>query len=311
MGGADNRYQLSKTKDGDPTPCRHPRFPFLAFATARKVNQIEGDPHIERVRDIQRQHNDLNNALNDMLSYGIHSGLVLGDSGEFTEKPVRAPGFTWHVKDITQVLPMGPEISGLPELSMLANGTKAKIREDLNVPDFASGAQMDVKDEKVFQTRLRAQGSARRSRGDFKEVADLLTQIIQQWVYMYQEHGKIEWMKPFSIDIPSLTGNYSPQEEVERMMVIYSIAKESPIYQSAVGAVKLRNLIESIYRKMRVRNVKDVLPTEIELQEAMVAAIDPNNATSPGGGVDQSNPEANPQEAVTGSEEQGVQSGTV
>ncbi len=315
MGGADNKYLLSKNDKGDPTPCRHIRFPFLPFATTRKVNQIEGDPHVERVRDIQREHNDLHNAINDILSYGIFSGIIQGEDGEFLEEPVRAPGFNWHVKDVTQILPMGPEIDGLNELSMLATSTKQKIREDLNTPDFSTGAQMDIKEEKVFQTKLRAQGSARRSRSDYKEVADMLIQMVQQWVYMYQEHGQIEYMKAFSIDIPALTGNYSPQEEIERAMMTYTIAKDSPLYQSPVGAMKLRNLIEIIYRKMRWRNIENILPTKEELQQAMMPAIDPNQAGAPspipGQTDNQTIPGGNPQEQITGPEEQGASDGNL
>lgn len=261
----ENYYALSRDHLGMATQWN--KFPFVPFACHKLVNQIEGVPHVRLSMPLQREYNDLWNAANDVLTYNTFKRIILGNGVEFREQPKVSPQAFWKINgDINQVKEMDSGLANLPALLPLIQAVSQKINQLHNSPDFAQGKEMGGNDEKVFQTRLRAAGSSRRSRTEFKEAGQAIIGVGQLFIDLYRQHLQPEWVYDAKMDVPSLTGNYTPQEEQDKMLSVVSMATSWPVFQSPMGLLKYRNLVEKLFTKLRLRDIDDILPTVEEMQ---------------------------------------------
>jgi hypothetical protein len=149
----------------------------------------------------------------------------------------------------------------IPFAEMMA----AKIRQNVNTPDISEGLAGQPSESKV-KTRMRAQGTTVRNRVPSKAAGDWLINIAQKFIYMHQMMRAEEWMINVNIDVPSLTGASSPEEEQAQKVMILDKAIENPLYQTAPdGFNKLRNLTEMMYQSFRIRDIDSILPSAIGL----------------------------------------------
>lgn len=259
----ENEYVLSREKFGAPT--FYTRFPFVGVANNKRFNQVEGVPAVDLTKGLQRLYNDLHNAIMDTVTYNIFR-IYLTRNNNFVEQPKMEPGAIWKLNDVNQFKELMPDVSGVPALTALAGVIGQKIDQMHNAPDFGQAKNIQEQDEKVFQTKLRAMGSARRSRTDFKEIGEAVIAVAQWWVELYRMHDHVEWVFDANIDVPALTGNYTPQEEQEKLyMLVDQANKIQDIYGTPTGRLKKRNLLAEEYHKYRMSDIDNILPTEEEM----------------------------------------------
>lgn len=255
-------YQLTP---GMGTPTFFTQFPFVAVRHRKRTNQIEGTPAVELTKPLQRLNNDLNNAVNDVISFGIFK-IRVSKSNNFTEQPNVRPGAIWYVTDINQLTELDVDMSPLMPLISLISLTERKIAQMHNAPDFGQGTNIDVPDEKVYQTKLRMMGSERRSRMDYKEIGEVLIEIAKWFIELYRMNDKPEWIFEANVDVPALTSNYTPQEEQQkRVMLVEMAMKAQSLYGTPLGRKKLRNLFKEMIQSVRVGDVKDFVLSDQEM----------------------------------------------
>ncbi len=250
----------------DLSPYRGFDFPFYFKVAWPSLGKIEGDSSIDLVRPTQRVYSDLINAILDICSYGIHPPWVKPKGLNILQQPSRAPGSIWEVDgDATQLRVLEIPFRGINELTLLVQIMSAKIKQILNAPDIDQGIQDAGEQEKATKTRLRAVGSARRLRSVLKDTTrDLLTTA--NMIFKFNQQQDPSWIIPVTLEVPILSGVYTPDEEEQQAMAIYGIAEKSPLFNSPVGLEKLRTLFEDVLHRARVKDVDSRLITEEEME---------------------------------------------
>ena len=263
-----NKYRLSKEKYGRRSDWDKIVYPFAVLRFNKQFGRMEGTPPIEVVMPVQQNYNDYGNAFNDGFSYGLFPPILQEAGTQFEGQPKYEPGAIWKINKVDgiQTLHNGIRIPDLALLSTAKQESGAKIRQLVNAPDTSQGMETPNDQEKAIKTRLREMGSQRRSRVTYKAVGDLIISVAQMIMYMHQAMGDEEWLLDVTIDVPALTGAYSPMEEKETAIMIWNMAKENPLYQAVPnGMNKLRNIWEEVLQKMRVKDIDDKCPTETEM----------------------------------------------
>jgi len=273
---AANKYRLSRGRFGSKSPWDKIRYPFVTFAFHKQFNRMEGSPLIELGKWLQRVYNDNINAYIDYLSYNVFPIIKRAPGTRIQGRPKFGPGQVWDVTnpDGLEVLhiPSGDVAQVIPFAQMIAT----KIRQLINSPAETEGIEGQPSESKV-KTRARMRGTATRSRVPAKVAGDFLIEIGKKFIYMFQMMGDPDWMINIKLDIPSLTGAKTPEEEREEAVFLLQSAYENPLYQSTpTGLSKMRELTANMYRKFRMRDIDKVLPseTEIDLINPLGKAVD-------------------------------------
>jgi hypothetical protein len=261
---AANQYRLSRVKHGIRSPWDKFKYPFIVLCFNKQYKRLEGTSWVKMGKELQRVYNDNINAYLDYMTYNMFPVIKRAPGTVMAKKPVFGPGAVWDVTnpDGLEVLhiPAGDVATVLPFSSMIAAG----IRQNINAPDIAQGIEGQPSESKV-KTGLREQGTQMRSRVPAKNAGDFLTEMAQKAIYMHQTMGDDDWIMNVRIDVPSLTGAKSPEDEREEAVFLLTSAIENPVYQTPSGIQKLRNLTERMYQKFRMRDINKILPSEEEI----------------------------------------------
>jgi hypothetical protein len=262
---AAGKYRLSRSEYGERSDWDKFKFPFVTMAFNKQFNRMEGTPPIEIGKPLQRAYSDNINAYLDYMAYCMFPVLKRAPGTKLSKKPVFGPGRVWDVTNPEGLevlhVPAGDLSTVIPFAEMMA----AKIRQNVNTPDISEGLAGQPSESKV-KTRMRAQGTTVRNRVPSKAAGDWLINIAQKFIYMHQMMRAEEWMINVNIDVPSLTGASSPEEEQAQKVMILDKAIENPLYQTAPdGFNKLRNLTEMMYQSFRIRDIDSILPSAIGL----------------------------------------------
>jgi len=254
----------------EPSPMKGIRFPFYPKVAFKRLGCMEGDSSVDLGRDSQRAYHDVNNAMLDLLSYGIFQEMYVPTSFQIKEKTKRGPGAITYCnspRDINVIKPMTMDLTALMALSQMY---AAKARQILNAPDVDQGIQENTGvNEKATKTRLRVMGAARRMRNVFKSAANDFITIAKMMISINQIDDP-SWILPVTLEIPALSGVYSPDEELQQALMLLSVSTTSPLYSSPAGQMKLRKLHEDVFVKARVKDIDARLITEKELMDMLV-----------------------------------------
>lgn len=262
---AANKYRLSRGRFGSLSPWDKIRYPFVTLAFNKQFNRMEGTPLVELGKWLQRVYNDNINAYIDYLSYNVFPIIKRAPGTRIQGKPKFGPGQVWDVTnpDGLEVvhIPSGDVGQVIPFAALMAG----KIRQLINAPDTSEGIEGQPSESKV-KTRARLQGTTTRSRVPAKVAGDFLIGVAKKFIYMYQMMGDPDWMINVKLDVPSLTGAKTPEEEREEAVFLLDASYNNPIYQNTpTGLSKIRELTANVYRKFRMRDIDKVLPSETEL----------------------------------------------
>lgn len=255
-------------------------FPFNSMVAHPKLGSLEGDSSIDVGKTLQRVYSDLINCLMDLYTYGIIPVLI-GRKAATTmgRQPVWKPGEVIQCDDPGGLVPLQINVAAAQYLIPVIELMSSKIKQVLGAADVDQGInQPGAEDEKATKTRLRAQGAARRSRSFMKRVADNIIKVAEMFISLNQQNDPL-WIVPVEIDIPCLSGVYTPDEELMKAQAIYDMALKSPLYQMPEGLKKLKQLFEDVLVKSRVKDIDARLITDEELDAYIAFAKEAQKIT--------------------------------
>lgn len=267
------------------TPYPGLEFPFDFMVAHEKLGTLEGDSSIDVAKTMQRVYSDLINALLDLYTYGIIPVLI-GKKSATTmgHQPVWQPGEVIPTDDPGGLVALQVDVSAAQYLVPVIELLGSKIKQVLAAPDVDQGMnQPGAEDEKATKTRLRVQGAARRSRTFMKNAGDHIARVAEMVMAINQQDDPL-WILPVEVEVPCLSGVYTPDEELITAQGIYEMAAKSPLYQMPEGLQKLKKLFEDILVKSRIKDIDSRLITDeeleayVEFQQQVESMIDkPNN----------------------------------
>lgn len=255
-------------KDGQ-TPYLGIEFPFHFKRSWPKLGSMEGDTSIELTRASQAVYNDSINAILDKVTYGLFLELWVNDTFTMKEKPTRGPGKINYCNDIEKMREIKGDTGDIQNLVLLTQMMASKIRQILNAPDTDQSVESASDQEKATKTRLRAMGSAKRLRRCLKDAANDFI-IISKMIMAIKQQTDSSWILPVNVDVPILSGVYTPDDELRQTMEVWTLASSNnPLYASPLGQLKLRQLFEDILNKSRVKDIDARLLTSQELTQVL------------------------------------------
>ena len=252
------------------TPYRGIRFPFVPVSANRFPGTIEGLSSVDVAKMMQRLYNELFNSFLDGVSYRMFPPLVQEPGTEFQEKPKWGVGQIWKVSNPDGLRPLIENPGVLPDLPSLMEAVSGKIRDVLNAQDISQGFQSQEY-EKATATKARTVGSAKRAMPTHKRYGEALIEVAKMVLALNQQYAedKVKYVLDVIVDVPSLTNISDPENEKQESLLLLSQAEQSPIYQSPVGQLKVRNLYKDVYRKFKRIDIDAILPSEEELKQFM------------------------------------------
>jgi len=269
----NNKIPLFKEKFGIQSHFGRLKYPFVIHRTGRKFNEIEGLPWVTQIKGMARLLNDCFNIFSDAFSYGVLPVIAIPTLTEFEEEPEWFPGAFWPMDNPQDLNVVRVELGDLKILISMIELISDRIRQIINAPDIAQGIPQSPQ-EKATKTLQRAQGVATRARGIFKNIGDMVINVAQQFVYLYQAAGRPEWLIDITLDVPALTNLYPAALEQQIWLAFLESAKANPIYAATpLGVVYIRAITEMVYRKYGIKNTEEYMPTEEQLEVAMPRII--------------------------------------
>jgi hypothetical protein len=198
------------------------------------------------------------------MTYGIFPPLITPPGQTFKTKPRWGPGAIWEGVEAS---PLKIDLGAIRLIPEMLEKVEAIIRQVGNAPDFDQAVDPQV-EEKATRTRLRAAGASKRFRPTAKALAELLCKISHIMIKMMQQEDE-KWILPGNFDwileVPVLSGVYTPDEERQEKLVLLESMSRSPVYEGPVGVLKLRKLVEDVLKVFRTGNPDLRIPTEQEL----------------------------------------------
>jgi hypothetical protein len=257
-----NKYLVKKKL----SPYRGVRFPFVLLTANRLPNSIEGLSSIDVGKGAQQLYNELFNSFLDGISYRLFPPLIQEPGTTFKERPKMAPGAIWKVYNPEGLHPLYERAPIMPDLPDLMAAVSAKLRNLLNAEDTSQGFQSQQY-EKATSTKIRAVGAAKRQMPINKLYGQGLIEVAKMFLALNQQYheNKAEFVMPVVIDVPSLTSISDPEEEKQEALLLMAQAQQSPLFQGPTGELKLRALMEDVFRKFKKVDVYKYIMTEEEL----------------------------------------------
>lgn len=262
----NNKHKLKQ--EPGPKGCGHP---FIKRVAWTKLGSLEGQSTIERLKPLQILYNDANNAILDAASYGLLPPFWIETGVTFHNKPKWYPLAFNRVDNVEGIKQVEVKVGDINVLLLVVEFYAAKIKQLANAPDVSQGIGDIGEEEKATKTRLRAQGSQRRLRPLFEGVKQDTIEVAMKFIKIniIDDPDWIEILEKFELDVPAFSGVSTPEEERFNALTIYESAEKSPLYNSPIGLLKLRELFEDYLNKSRVDDIDSRLPTEEELQTVM------------------------------------------
>ena len=273
----------------EPSPYRGLRYPFAIRRSWPELGKMEGISSIDLVKDTQRAYADVFNGILDAASYGLWQTILKDKSAKIYGDPVIGPGRMIETNDINGFRELYNTVFRAEFLPPIATLFENKIRQMLNAPDVDQGLEDGADQEKATKTRLRVMGSMRRLRPLFMQVRNDIIDVAWLFIKINQQYDP-SWILPVELDIPVLSGVYTPDEELTMALMVYERALQNPLYQNPVGMFKLRELWLKVINAAREKDPDKVCPTEEDvqnvftLQKVISNIVDQTVAGSPQGG---------------------------
>jgi hypothetical protein len=252
------------------------RYPFVLASANPMPGTLECLSSIDKAKPLQRFHNESYNSFIDGLTYRIFPPFLGRTGVTFREQPIYGPGRFWWADDISPeaIRPLVENPGQLPDLTVLMDKTPEKIRNLINAQDITQGFQAQPY-EKATSTRLRARGMERRSTPTYENYGRTIIEVAQMFLALNQQFAEnaTDFVVEGGIrfDVPALTRVTDPDQEKNDGLMLMEMAQNSPVYQSAAGLHKQRNIVEDIVRQFKRRNVDSYVPTEQEVEEQIAA----------------------------------------
>jgi hypothetical protein len=221
----------------ESTPYFGVDLPFVDYRAHLQIGKMEGIPTMSLLKPAQKLYNDYFNALNDAMTYGIFPPLITPPGQTFKTKPRWGPGAIWEGVEAS---PLKIDLGAIRLIPEMLEKVEAIIRQVGNAPDFDQAVDPQV-EEKATRTRLRAAGASKRFRPTAKALAELLCKISHIMIKMMQQEDE-KWILPGNFDwileVPVLSGVYTPDEERQEKLVLLESMSRSPVYEGPVGVLK-------------------------------------------------------------------------
>ncbi len=262
----NNKYPMFSQYHGKVSQLGRIEYPFEVMRMNRRFNEPEGVPLVRMGMPLGRLLSACLNLFVDAFGYGIIPVTVMSKKEEANLKLKHGLGKIWYLNEPEKLQRMQSQLGDLKLLNVMIEVIKGWIRQIFNAPDTSQGL-VGSEQEKATKTIERAKGTSTRSRSVFKIVGDFIVGASQQMMYLHQANGEAEWFQDVKLDIPALTNIYPADLERDIIGNLLKWAETSPLFQTAIGQIRYRNLAELYMKKYHLtRYVPTILPTEEELE---------------------------------------------
>ena len=271
---AAQKYPLEREKYGRETPWPNVRFPFPVIRLNRYYNRVEGLPPVRIAKVCQKIYSDCFNAMMDYQSYNSWTVFKNGAGNQIVgEPPVWGPGTIINMTKPELFEPIMTPDQDVTTIMPLSEAMKDKIRQIFNTSDISQGIQGQAA-ELATKTMERQKGTAQRQRRWMLPAAEFICDIASLIIRMRVAMGDAEWAFKLKVDVPSLTGQRSAEEEIQQTMLMIEKAETSPLYATPQGMLKIRELYARLYDLLKIRDIDRYLPTAEEITQGIQDAAD-------------------------------------